>query len=59
MSIIKEKMIKIIKEQPDDSEFFEILQELNFTNMVENGLNDSKNKNITNEKHLRDEIKKW
>jgi hypothetical protein len=59
MSLIKEKMINIIREQPEDSNFFEILQELSFINMIENGLNDSKNNKITSEKMLKEEIKKW
>ena len=59
MSLIKEKMINIIREQPEDSNFFEILQELSFINMIENGLNDSKNNKITSEKMLKEELKKW
>ena len=59
MSSIKDKMIKIIKEQPEDSSFSEILQELSFTNMVESGLNDSKNDNVISEEKLKEEIKKW
>lgn len=59
MSFVKDKMIEIIKEQPEDSDFNEILQELSFTKMVEKGLKDSKNNRIINEKELKDEIKKW
>ncbi len=59
MSLVKNKMINIIKEQPEDSNFYEILQELSFINMVENGLNDSKKNNITDEKKLKEEIKEW
>ena len=58
MSLVKNKMIDIIKQQPEDSDFYEILQELSFTNMVENGLKDSKNNNVIDEKKLKDEIKK-
>jgi len=58
MSLIKDKMINIIKKQPEDSNFFEILQELSFINMVENGLKDSKNNKITDENMLKEEIKK-
>ena len=52
-------MIKIIQEQPEDSDFKEILQELSFTNMVENGLEDSKNNKVTSTEKLKKEIKKW
>jgi hypothetical protein len=47
MPSIKEKMIQIINNQPDDSSYDEILQELSFVNMVNRGLNDSKNNKVT------------
>jgi arsenate reductase-like glutaredoxin family protein len=59
MSSIKEQMIKIITEQPDDSSFKEILQELNFSAMVNKGLKDSLKQNVTPTQQLKEEIQTW
>ncbi len=54
MFSIKEQMFQIIKDQPDDSSYDEILCELAFAQMVDRGLADSQaNRTITN-----DEMKK-
>ncbi len=58
MSAIKEQMIKIIPDQPDDSSFKEILQELSFSAMVNKGLKDSINHKVSTIPQLKDEIKK-
>ena len=50
MNPTKEQMINIIKEQPEDSTYDEILRELAFTRMVERGLADSESgKTVSNE----------
>jgi len=59
MNAVKEQMIKIITEQPDDSNFEEILYELSFYAMVNRGLRDSQNNNFISTKELKEEIKKW
>lgn len=59
MNKVKEQMIKIITEQPDDSSFEDILYELSFSAMVDRGLRDSQNKNVISTKALKEEIKKW
>ncbi len=41
MSSVKEKMTRIIEQQPDDSSYDEILRELAFARMIERGLDDS------------------
>lgn len=41
MIAVKGKMIKIITDQPENFSFNEILHELNFTAMINNGLHDS------------------
>lgn len=46
MSEIKEQMVKIIKEQLDDSSYDEILRELAFARMVERRLVDSDEKQL-------------
>ncbi len=58
-ALIKENMIKIIEEQPDDSSFDEILRELAFAEMIDKGLEDSKNKKIISNKNMKREIESW
>jgi len=54
MNTVKEQMTGIIKEQPDDSSYEEILRELAFARMIERGLSDSKeNRTISNEEMKR------
>ena len=59
MNIVKEKMIKIITDQPEDSSFDEILHELSFTAMVNNGLHDSLEDNVISTAELKKDIEKW
>ncbi len=59
MNSIKEQMIKIITDLPDDSSFDEILQEIDFTAMINNGLQDSINENVISVDDLRKDISKW
>ncbi len=59
MPSIKEKMIQIINNQPDDSSYNEILQELSFVNMVNRGLSDSNNNKVTEHDKIKKEINKW
>ena len=59
MNVIKEEMIKVIKEQPDDSSYDEILQELSFIRMVNKGIEDSKKNKITKNNDIKEEIKNW
>ncbi len=55
----KKEMERIIKEQPDDSSYEEILRELAFARMVDRGLADSKiGKAITNAQ-MKQRIRKW
>ncbi len=41
MATVKEEMIRIIEEQPDDSSYDEIFSELALRRMIERGLADS------------------
>jgi len=59
MESVKNQMIKIIEEQPEDSSYEEILKELAFAKMIERGIADSdKGKVISNEEMNR-RIKTW
>jgi ribosomal protein S3AE len=42
MSIVKERMTEVIKNQPEDSTYEEVLRELAFEQMIARGLNDSR-----------------
>ena len=59
MSLVKEKMAKIIQEQPEDSSYDEVLRELAFTRMIERGIEDSQaNRTISNDE-MKHRIKTW
>ncbi len=59
MTTAKEEMIGIIKEQPEDSSYDELLRELAFKRMVDRGLDDARNgRTITNEDMER-RIRSW
>jgi predicted transcriptional regulator len=59
MFSIKEQLYEIIKNQPDDSSYDEILRELAFARMVERGLADSQaNRTITNDE-MKKKIQSW
>ena len=59
MVSIKNKMTKIIQEQPEDSSYEEILRELAFERMVERGLADSKSGKTISNDQLKRRIKMW
>lgn len=59
MPTVKEKIIQIVEEQPEDSNFDEILQELSFIRMVNKGLDDSENNKITKHEKLKIEMENW
>ncbi len=59
MSIVKDKMTAIIKSQPEDSSYDEILQELAFNKMVERGLLDVRNGNTIDNNEMLQRIHAW
>jgi predicted transcriptional regulator len=59
MSTAKEHISEVIKRQPDDSSYAEIVRELAFDLMVQRGLKDSdEGKTISNEEMQR-RIRTW
>ncbi len=59
MKSVKEYFISVIKDQPEDSSYDEILRELVFAKMIERGIEDSdQGKTISNEEMNR-RIKTW
>ena len=59
MNTVKKQKIKIIKEQPEDSSYNEILHELNFSAMVNNGLRDSLEDTVISTEELKKDVEKW
>ena len=59
MISIKQKMMTIIKEQPDDSSYEEILRELAFARIIEKGIRDVQRKRFIGDQELKRRIKSW
>ena len=59
MALVKEQMNRIIREQPDDSSYDEILRELAFNRMVEIGLADSDADRTISNEEMKHRIKIW
>lgn len=59
MSPVKEEMIRVIKDQPEDSTFEEIFRELAFARMVDRGLTDSEAGRLITHEELGRKIQSW
>lgn len=59
MSLVKEKMKEIIESQPDDSSYDEILRELAFERMIENGLEDARKGRVISNAEIEKRIRTW
>lgn len=59
MASVKEQMTHFIQEQPEDSSFDEILRELAFHRMIENGLKDSQENRTISHDEMKRRIKTW
>lgn len=59
MSSVKDKILKIIGDQPDDSSYDEILRELAFVRMVERGLSDSEAGRTVSNEEMGRRIRTW
>jgi len=55
----KEYMTKIIEEQSDDSSYEEILRELAFARMIEQGIGDSMAGRVISDDEMKKRIKSW
>jgi predicted transcriptional regulator len=56
---IKEHMVRIIRAQPEDSSFDEILRELAFARMIERGLEDVDQGRTVSHEEVRREVEAW
>lgn len=59
MASVKEKMTEIIQSQPDDSSYEEILRELAFNRMIEQGLDDSRAGRTISNEEMEHRIRTW
>ncbi len=59
MSTAKEHIAEIIKRQPDDSSYDEIVRELAFDLMVQRGLKDSEERRTVANEEMERRIKTW
>ena len=55
----KEQMIDLIREQPDDSSYDELLRELAFARMVDRGLADSDAGRTVEHEEMKRTIESW
>ena len=59
MPSVKEKMTEIIRSQPDDSSFDEILRALLFDRTIEKGLHDSLHGRVISNDNMKNRIQSW
>lgn len=59
LSTVKDIMIKVIRDQPEDSDFDEILRELAFVKMVDRGLADSDAGRVVPHDEIDQRIRSW
>ena len=59
MSSVKEEMTRIIREQPDDSSFDEILRELALARMIDRGLQDSDAGRVISDDEMKQQMNQW
>ena len=59
MPNIKEKMAEVIQAQPEDATYEEIMRELTFERMVEQGLADSRSDRVVSNEEMERRIRTW
>jgi len=59
MSSVKEKMTEVIRSQPDDASYEEIMKELAFERMVERGMEDARKGRVISNEEMKRRIKTW
>ena len=57
--VAKQNAEKIIQSLPDDSSYDEILRELAFAKMIEQGLDDSENDRVISNEEMKQKILQW
>lgn len=59
MNPVKDEMIRVIEDQPEDATFEEILHELAFMRMVDRGLADSEAGRLISHEEMGRRIQSW
>lgn len=59
MPNVKELIVRIIQEQPDDASYEEILRELVLERMIEQGLEDSRKGRLVSNEEMEQRIRSW
>jgi predicted transcriptional regulator len=59
MSNVKDQMVDVIRTQPDDATYEEIMRELAFERMVEQGLADSRQGRVVSNEEMGRTIRTW
>jgi predicted transcriptional regulator len=59
MASAKEQMLEVLRNQPDDSSYDELLRELAFVHMVEEGLADSDAGRTISHEDMLSRIRSW
>ena len=59
MSSVKEMMTEVIRSQPEDASYEEIMRELAFERMVERGLDDSRRGRVISNEDMEHRIRSW
>ncbi len=59
MSNVKEKMTEVIRSQPEDATYEEIMRELTFGKMIERGLADSRSGRVMSSEDMERRIRTW
>jgi predicted transcriptional regulator len=59
MSSVKERIRQVVRAQPEDATYEEILRELAFERMVERGLEDARNRRTVSNEEMLHRIRTW
>lgn len=59
MQTAKEKILKILEQQPEDSTFDELVREMKFVQMIERGLEDVKQNRVVSNEEMKRRIVSW
>jgi hypothetical protein len=59
MATAKDVLAEILAHQPDDSSYTELVRELAFSAMVQQGLSDSDNNKVISNDEMHKRIKSW
>lgn len=55
----KDRLLEIVRDQPEDSSYDEILRELAFSRMIKRGLEDSENGRTLSSEEMDERISSW